>query len=67
MVEGRRLFHVPEVDLRHAAELGAVARREPLLPHQVEVREEEGDDLVRVRDPRLGGPDRDAEGREIGV
>ena len=51
VVESRRLVHEPEFELRHARELVAVARREPIRPDEVEVREDEGDDLVRVRDP----------------
>ena len=67
VVEGRRLFQEPEVDLGHAGKLGSVARLEPARAHEIEVREHEGDGLVHVRDPRLGGQDRDAEGREVGV
>ena len=44
-----------------------MARRQLRRADEVEVREHEGDDLVRILDPRLGGPDRDPERREVRV
>ena len=63
-VEGGRLLHEAETDLRHAGELVPVAGHPPRRADEVEVCEHQGDHLVRIRDPRLGGPDRDAERRE---
>ena len=65
MVERGRLLQELKSELRHACELVAVAGIEPLVADEVEEFEYEGDDLVRVRDPRLGGPDRDPERREV--
>ena len=64
---GSALVQKTEADPCHARKLLVVARLDPLLADEIEVREHRGDDVVGVRKPHLGGLDRDAERREIRV
>ena len=64
---GAALFLEAEADPRHAGELVVMARIDPLLADQGEVREDQGDDVVGVPDSRFGRLDPDAERREVRV
>ena len=62
---GAGLVEKAEPDPRHARELVVVARLDASLADEGEAGEDRGDDVVDVREPRLGELDPDPEDREV--